>query len=167
MKNVTKENGKYVVTANADVFIVPTAFFTVDPEYTNCAKRICESIGREFSPDELFGRFWITSEDLNSSNLGCHGFRVGGRVYVDSSEMPNSLPVDLFKDLKEDESKEIIFSVMAEDIDTDEKIPVELHLNVTAKQVPYRYRYIGTFQKAFAYANAEVKHNIDISEMER
>lgn len=154
MKNVEKRNGKYVVTANADVFIVPNRFYYLNPDLKSDirrAKRTCDSLNEKFYKTDLIGQFWLTSEDLNSDNIACHGFRLEQHKYVTGGEISEYFPVKIFEDLKENESKEIIMNIFAKDSDSDEdnEIPVELHLNVTAKQTKYRYRSYGNFEDTF------------------
>lgn len=153
MMNVEKTNGKYVVTANANVFIVPNGFHYIDLERNFAikrAKRICKTVNKEFHAEELFGEFWFVSDDLESDNLADHGFEVERRVYVMPGEIFSLLPIGLFEDLKEGETKEIIMNVAANDYeDRIKDVPVELHLNVTAKQKEYRYSNHGNFEDVY------------------
>lgn len=151
MKNIEMRDGKYVVTANADVFIVPSRFYYPDHGLSSAirrAKRVCDSLDEKFYKTDLIGQFWLTSEDLNSDNIACHGFRLDQHKRVAGGEISEYLPVKIFEDLNENESKEIVMNIFAEDLDADEDdiIPVELHLNVTAKQAKYRYSHYGTFE---------------------
>lgn len=153
MMNVEKTNGKYVVTANADVFIVPNRFNYIDLEHNFAikkAKRICKTVNKEFYADDLFGEFWFVSNDLESDNIVDHGFEIEHRVYVMPYKISSLLPVDLFENLKEGESKEIVINVSANDYKNHIKdIPVELHLNITAKQKEYRYSNHGNFEDVY------------------
>ena len=146
-------NGVYEIHANAEVFVIPNSANKVS-EYTfrsviDNAHRMCENLGMEFDEkNDKLAQFWTSSDDLDTENLSCHGFSFevdGQEVY--SEYIPECIPVKIYKDIKEGESREVIYEFEGHIYEPkSSRVPVRLVLNVTAAQSKYRYRRFGNFE---------------------
>ena len=170
--NVENVNGKLVVNAKAEVFIIPNTPSKIN--WASClGERLADAMneisklnGYEFSPDEKLVQLWWTSEDLGSENLGDHGIRV--QLNEDHLKIAASctynpfgyLPIGMVKDWHDGEEIEIIIPVKTDDncfvfkngrFDRNatkaDEMEIEFHLKVTPSQLKYRYRRFGTFEE--------------------
>ena len=170
--NVENVNGKLVVNAKAEVFIIPNTPSKVNLDsclgerLANVINEISSLNGYEFSPDERLVQLWWTSEDLGRENLADHGIRVQlneDHLILSASCTYDSfgyLPIGMVKDWHEGEEVEIIIPIKTDKscfilkngkfneglVEADE-MEIEFHLKVTPSQLKYRYRRFGTFEE--------------------
>ena len=130
-------------TFNGDVFIIPNGLSVYEDLriMQEFYKDLCELNGVD-PTGEQFVQVWICSDELNTENMSCHGFRVNGN-YMNA--FCGDLPVSLVKDLREGDTVTVNFRAYP-DINmgsSDEIITMNLKLN----QSDYRYRRFGNFEE--------------------
>lgn len=158
---VTRTN--VTIEAAADVFIIPNRLSKLDPEYMAELDRIVnmKKIARannlvfDYKADDII-QLWFTSDDLDSENLGDHGFRfyIEDDKYLvppSESKILNYLPKKMFEGLREGETRTILIPMNDAEIyncntGDEEKVDIELRLTITAAQSKYRYKNFGNFE---------------------
>ena len=116
-------------------------------------KKLAELNEIEMDDDDRMVEIWMVSEDdLKSTNLRDHGFKINGKhAHIGSCY----LPAKIFYGKVEGDSIRLTFPVYVGapylDGETEE---TEMTADVTLNQKAYRYRRFGNFEDAMVYANA-------------
>ena len=161
---MTIENGKNVVRANAEIFIIPNSAAKCTGFLGSYVERseekgitICNANNKSFDPKkDYFIETWVVSnKDIEGANLGSDNladhrfiFKVNDNTYIgEFGDLSRYFPEKVLP-TKEDETVELIYpDLEASNYDNrDDEITFDLHLNLTAKQLKYRYRNFGTWE---------------------
>lgn len=154
MAKLTNVNGTQTLEATAELFIVPNALYSISDtsDYDTFAEKklklmnsISEASGLEAEDDPLMMQVWIVSEDLHTENLVDHyGY------YFDSNgvkqpigNLPAQLPSQLFAGKKEGDIVTIVYPKGS----TWYNEAFDIRLEVTCKQLGYRYERFGSFEQ--------------------
>ena len=151
-------------TYNAACFVVPNAagycrqfwLKSIRERVEKYSKALCSQKGIEFDPehdkvvqvwfvsryDEDLGNDYLKENNLNSSDMSSHGFRMDGKHY---NFRYCHLPYPLIKDVKEGDTIDLEFGVSTKDED-DNRTYDTIKLHVTFDQRSYRYRSFGNFE---------------------
>lgn len=155
LKTSFDENGKMVVNADADIFIIPNKGCKLDDYFESFREDLkkyyedlCEANNTMFFENDKLVQVWITSKDLETDNLFCHAAWIDN--YVIRLDHHEDVPMKLIH-IKEGESTTLVFNGCATNLnDNTDKKEVKLVLNVTANQLGYRYRNSGKFEDIMA-----------------
>lgn len=150
---------------NAGVFVVPNAagycrqfwLKSVGERVEKYSKALCSQKGIEFDPEhdtlvqvwfvsryyENLGNNYLKDDNLGSSDMSSHGFRMDGEHY--DFRYPY-LPLPLIKDVKEGDTMDLEFEVEKRDIDDNICTSGTIKLHITFDQRSYRYRSFGNFE---------------------
>lgn len=171
MANTLKKtlSGRNVVVANAEVFIVPNRaslasdYFSEDhkKKVINDITEMCTINGKEYRPDvdRLIQLWYVSADDLETDNMGDHGFNVydseGNKYRCTINRLFANLPAIVLPS-KEGETVTITLpgctgrkmpkDRRTETISDDSNVEFDLILNLTANQESYRYCRFGTFE---------------------
>ena len=153
------------VTANAECFVIPNRASNCENYVFGKAHRednvraIVEASGETFdvTNDQLI-QLWITSDELHSDNIECHGFHTmidGEDVYCHLPSYSSCLPKQVLPKAEGVTKRIVIPRCTAEtsrrwlhdNPEAEEKeFEFTLILNLTANQKSYRYRSFGNFE---------------------
>lgn len=158
---VTRTN--VTIEAEADVFIIPNKLYKLKPKYMTELNRIvnvrkialANNLVYDYEADDVI-QLWFVSDDLDSENLGDHGFRfyIEDDKYLvppSESKILSCLPKKMFEGLREGETRTILIPMNDTEIHNcntgdEEKVDIELRLTITAAQSKYRYKNFGNFE---------------------
>lgn len=155
---------KKTVEAYAKCFIIPNHAGTIESyifggDYRKeVVKSICDANLMEFNEKAKLVQIWFVSEDLHSNNLSDHGFytTIDGEEY--RCHLPSyscCLPKGVLPTHENDIVELIIPNCTAEPdrrkSDKKEEIVFDLHLNLEADQLNYRYASFGRFEQVLDY----------------
>ena len=163
-------NNNITVTANAECFVIPNHAGTCDQYIFGKAYRedtvrmICEANGESFdSKQDNLIQIWITSDELHSDNVECHGFHIeidGKDNYCHLPQYSICLPKQVLPAI-EGEVKELVIPNCTAETSArwlkknpeaeEEEFQFTLVLNLKANQKEYRYRNFGNFEDVVRY----------------
>lgn len=152
-------------TYNVAVFVIPNSagycrqfwLKSVGERVEKYSKDLCSQKGIEFDPehdkvvqvwfvsryDENLENDYLKDDNLGSSDMSSHGFRMDGEHY--DFRYPY-LPLPLIKDVKEGDTMDLEFEVETRDIDDNIRVSDTIKLHITFDQRSYRYRSFGNFE---------------------
>ena len=139
------------INATGDIFIIPNHGGAVSGYWLESTRREIIEIAKlngleDFNETCNAFEVWISSDDLSTENLNCHGGRFGN----DRIECRCSLlPAVLFENVKEGDSIEINLPAAICSRDEHEPEDIIVKITLTAKQLEYRYRSFGRFEEVF------------------
>ena len=164
------------VSAAADMFIVPNPTFMLKELNNISTMAKIGKFGDDnrsdnepyVTPSSMICQVWLTSPDLHSENIADHGIRIdldeddiksitasiknSGLILLDNKHIFCSytsfmgfMPISLIKDMKENDVKKFVYNISIP-ADCNNEVDIKLNLNITAKQLAYRYSQFGEFE---------------------
>ena len=131
------------IKLTGDMFIIPNDLMIMYNLFESSQEEMEELFklnNVEFFGNSLIADLWVVIPEM-SDNLACHGININGTEYCCCC---NSIPFDIAKDLKEGETITLNFYGWESYMDHYTTI---FELELTAKQLEYRYRRFGTWQE--------------------
>ncbi len=148
---------------DADAFIIPNGvpaiksfFSSYQQRYSDLCQKIYEINGIDYDTENLgeekMLEMWVTAkEDLDSENLGSHGFELEIEGVQNYCRFPNYLPMRLFEGKEEGDIVSIILPIIAYTYkDDNAKTELYLKFHIRLAQTEYRYRSFGRFEVLLA-----------------
>lgn len=148
---------------DADAFIIPngasricTFFSGARNRYIDLCQKIYEFNHIEYNLDEFDNEkmieMWVVAkEDLNSENLGSHGFKLEIEGVPNYCRFPNYLPMRLFEGKEEGDIVTVIIPIDAYNYEHDDvKTEIYIRFHIRLAQTEYRYRNFGRFEELLA-----------------
>ncbi len=160
------------VSAAADMFIVPNPIFMLK-DLNNISTMVkidkfTDDNKSYVTPLSDICQIWLTSPDLHSENISDHGIMINiddndlemiDKQLVDELRLADKfifcrytsfmefMPVSLIKDMKENDTKEFVYNIsIPSKLYCNKEFNIKLNLNITAKQLAYRYCRFGKFE---------------------
>jgi hypothetical protein len=129
---------------NADMFIIPNSVSTIDdyllPSFQKRMVDLCKINELVENPKEKIVQIWLTND--NSDNINDHGIKIDGKQYYVTC---GNIPYTLIKNVKEGETVAVKF--FGYDNSEEKPAKVVFEIQLTAKQLDYRYRRFGSFEE--------------------
>ena len=157
MLNITNENGKLNIEANASMFIIPNSAghikdFCMTDRILRTTNKYCEDNNISFNEEnDWLVQIWIQSgeQDLFTDNFFRHALLIDydDKEYYVTLHSDEWIPKQLI-DVSEGEVVTLHFNnvTLTHKKDEDEML-ADLTLHVTADQLNYRYRNHGRFEE--------------------
>lgn len=133
-KNVNTEKAIF----NVDIFVIPNGIYNINSDWNKNSpsnKWIEDKCSKVLGMKSESGRYvqvWTVGHDCDNWSCSCESCPANLQD-EEGFRYPELMPIELFKDLKEGETKVV---------ETDTLI-----INMTAKQLSYRYRRFGRFEE--------------------
>lgn len=156
---IKKETGKFEITADAEIFIIPNRAARINDflEFSReriltKAEKLSQDNGKIFDREnDYMVEVWMHSKDLESDNMNSHGsfFNYEGKEYVIGS-LSTYIPRPLIE-MKEKEITTLRYNDLKCRDDDGNKFDVDLVLNMRANQLDYRYGRSGSFEEVLEH----------------
>lgn len=132
------------IELEADMFIIPNSISTIDNErmlsFKKKMRELCKLNGLNNNDEEMLVQVWITND--KSDNIDDHGIIINGKQYY---VICSNIPYTLIKNVKEGENITVKF--FGYDHSGEEAVKVVFEMQLTAKQLDYRYKRFGSFEE--------------------
>lgn len=129
-----------------EMFIIPNSLTKVRDfvftSYQEELKELCKLNNISDADNQYMLQIWVVIPEM-TDNLGDHGILINDEGYRCRC---GNIPFDLVKDLKEGDTVTVKFDGW-QNTDTADTVPVVFELELTAKQLEYRYRSFGAWEE--------------------
>ena len=132
------------IQMSADMFIIPNSTNVISNERILSFQKgmidLCKLNGLTEDLEEKMVQVWLTND--KSDNINDHGIKIDGKQYYPSC---SNIPYTLIKNVKEGETATVKF--FGYDHSGEKAVKVVFEIQLTAKQLDYRYKRFGSFEE--------------------
>jgi hypothetical protein len=137
-------NGDFFVVPNYPMKVSDWVIEEISNEMVQYGREISLLNNETFNEDDPFIQVWIKTDSCDNCNDHRFNVIIDDEVYM--TRIKGDIPYSIIKDLKEGETKTIVFPCTAYN-DRKERTKVNVPMTLTASQLKYRYRGFGTFHE--------------------